>query len=364
MKSEETIKTSTQTILVTGGAGFIGTNFIRHTLNKHPDWRIVNLDAVTYAGNPANLADLAEKIPERYHFVHGDIRDGQLVEQLFAEEQFDGVIHFAAESHVDRSIHGPIAFAETNVLGTCRLLSACNKAWEQQGRPDFRFLHVSTDEVYGSLGSDGFFVETTPYDPSSPYSASKAGSDHMVRAWYRTYGLPTIITNCSNNYGPYQFPEKLLPLMIINILESKALPVYGDGKNVRDWLYVIDHCEALLTAFIKGIPGETYNIGGGAERQNIEVIHTLCDLLDERLKLNAKNSSRSLIQFVKDRPGHDRRYAIDAGKIHKELGWKPRFDFDTALAETVDWYLDHKDWINYVRSGEYQKWVDTNYKER
>lgn len=275
------------------------------------------------------------------------------------------MIHFAAESHVDRSIHGPIAFAETNVLGTCRLLSACSKAWEQQSRPpDFRFLHVSTDEVYGSLGSSGLFVETTPYDPSSPYSASKAGSDHMVRAWYRTYGLPTIITNCSNNYGPYQFPEKLLPLMIINIFESKALPVYGDGKNVRDWLYVIDHCEVLLTAFNKGIPGETYNIGGGAERQNIEVIHTLCDLLDERLKLNARNSSSNLIQFVKDRPGHDRRYAIDAGKIHKELGWKPRFDFDTALAATVDWYLDHKDWINYVRSGEYQKWMDTNYKER
>lgn len=353
------------TILVTGGAGFIGSNFIRNTLKQKLSWRIVNLDALTYAGNPANLADMEAQMPDRYSLVRGDIADMELLERLFTEEKFDGVIHFAAESHVDRSIVGPMAFLETNVMGTGRLLIAVTKMWERGGRPEhFRFLHVSTDEVYGSLGASGYFYETTAYDPSSPYSASKAGSDHLVRAWQRTYGLPTIITNCSNNYGPYQFPEKLIPLMILNIIDSKPLPVYGDGKNVRDWLYVIDHCEALVRAFEKGVPGETYNIGGGAERRNIDVVHALCDLLDDRLGRDPSQSSRRLIEFVTDRPGHDRRYAIDADKIKRELGWSARHCFEEALGETVDWYLKNKAWVAYVQSGDYLKWIETNYKER
>ena len=354
-----------KTLLVTGGAGFIGSNFIRNTLQQRSDWRIVNLDAVTYAGNPANLSDLETALPDRYRFVHGSIGNGELLTTLLEEEAINGVIHFAAESHVDRSIVGPMAFIETNVLGTCQLLEACARYWNQKGQPNhFRFLHVSTDEVYGSLGMEGYFVETTPYDPSSPYSASKAGSDHLVRAWYRTYGFPTIITNCSNNYGPYQFPEKLIPLMIINLLESRPLPVYGDGKNVRDWLYVIDHCDALLTAFERGKPGETYNIGGGAERQNIDVVYILCDLMDDRLERKGPSASRNLIKFVKDRPGHDRRYAIDASKIKAELGWTPCFDFEEALAETVDWYLGNQAWIDFVRSGEYRNWIEKNYGQR
>lgn len=304
-------------------------------------------------------------MPDRYLFVHGNISDHQLVNDLLEKENPVGVIHFAAESHVDRSIHGPMAFVETNVLGTGRLLETCRGYWERFGKPeDFKFLHVSTDEVYGSLSDEGRFLETTPYDPSSPYSASKAGSDHLVRAWHRTFGFPTIITNCSNNYGPYQFPEKLIPLMIINLLESKTLPIYGDGKNVRDWLYVIDHCEALLKAFTQGVPGETYNIGGGAERQNIEVVYLLCDLIDDRLGREGKESSRNLIRFVTDRLGHDRRYAIDASKIERNLGWRPRFQFETALAETVDWYLGHREWIDYVRSGEYRTWIEKNYNDR
>jgi dTDP-glucose 4,6-dehydratase len=364
-KREVDIETSIKTLLVTGGAGFIGSNFIRHTLKNSSDFRILNLDVVSYAGNPANLDDLEKTMPDRYRFVHGDISDQELVNELLEKEKVVGVIHFAAESHVDRSIHGPTAFVETNVLGTCRLLETCRGYWERSGKPDhFRFLHVSTDEVYGSLGEEGYFLETTPYDPSSPYSASKAGSDHLVRAWHRTFGFPTIITNCSNNYGPYQFPEKLIPLMIMNLLESKTLPVYGDGKNVRDWLYVIDHCEALLAAFLRGAPGETYNIGGGAERQNIEVVHALCGLLDERLGRRGPDSCKSLIRFVTDRPGHDRRYAIDASKIREELGWTPRFQFETALAETVDWYLSNRTWIEYVRSGEYRSWIEKNYNDR
>jgi len=352
-------------LIVTGGAGFIGSNFIRHIVSLKPQWRIVNLDAFTYAGNPANLADLAETMPDRYRCVQADIGDSAVVEQILAEEKPQGVLHFAAESHVDRSIQGPLAFAETNVTGTCRLLTACRKMWEQWGRPaDFRFVHVSTDEVYGSLGSGGYFTETTPYDPSSPYSASKAASDHFVRAWYRTYDFPTMVTNCSNNYGPYQFPEKLIPLMILNIMEEKALPVYGDGKNVRDWLYVIDHCEALLTVLEKGEPGETYNIGGGAERKNIDVVRQLCNILDQRLGRKGSARSNQLIKFVSDRPGHDRRYAIDAGKIRQELGWQPRFQFEQALAETVDWYLSNRQWVASVRSGEYRKWLETNYGRR
>lgn len=339
-----------KSFLVTGGCGFIGTNFIRHVLATRPDCRIVNLDALTYAGNPANLDAIKDGWKGRYRFVHGDIKDADLVERLFAEENFNGVFHFAAESHVDRSILGPEVFVQTNVVGTFRLLEASLKARRAGFTPDgFRFLHVSTDEVYGSLGSEGSFTEQTPYDPSSPYSASKAAADHMVRAYYRTYGLPTLITNCSNNYGPYQFPEKLIPLMILNILEEKPLPVYGDGKNIRDWLYVIDHCEALLKVFEKGTVGETYNIGGGAERQNIEIVRLLCDLMDTRLKRSGKKTSRRLVHFVSDRPGHDRRYAIDAGKIKNLLGWIPRYRFEEALAATVDWYLSHMEWVKAAR---------------
>jgi dTDP-glucose 4,6-dehydratase len=293
-----------KTILVTGGCGFIGSNFVRYIISERPEWTILNLDALTYAGNPMNLSDLEEKAGERYRFVRGDIRERKLLDNLFAENRFDGVFHFAAESHVDRSILGPEAFVETNVMGTFRVLDAARASWEQRGRPeDFRFLHVSTDEVYGSLGETGCFREDTPYDPSSPYSASKAASDHFVNAYLRTYGLPTLVTNCSNNYGPYQFPEKLIPLMILNIMEEKPLPVYGDGKNVRDWLYVTDHCEALVEVFEKGRPGETYNIGGGTELENIGIVHRLCDLMDERLKFSGSRSSRRLIHFVKDRPG-------------------------------------------------------------
>ena len=356
---------SSKTLLVTGGAGFIGTNFIRHVLNKRPEWRIINLDALTYAGNPANFEDLPPALSDRHQLIHGDIRDAHLLEQLFNENHFDGVAHFAAESHVDRSILGPEAFLEANALGTFRLLEASRRFWETTGKPaGFRFLHISTDEVYGSLGPQGYFTEKTPYDPSSPYSASKAASDHFVKAYYRTYGLPTVITNCSNNYGPYQFPEKLLPLIILNILEEKSLPIYGDGKNVRDWLYVIDHCEALIQVFEKGDLGETYNIGGGAERQNIEIVHLLCDLMDTRLGRSGKASSRRLIRFVADRPGHDRRYAIDASKIRNSLGWKPSYDFEKALEVTVDWYMGNMDWVNSVRRGEYLKWIEMNYDDR
>jgi len=359
------MKTEKKTILVTGGAGFIGTNFIRFVLSERPSWKIINLDALTYAGNPKNVEDILEDMEERYKFIHGDIRDGALLDGLFTENTFDGVIHFAAESHVDRSIAGPEVFAETNIIGTFRLLEASLKMWERCGKPDsFRFHHISTDEVYGSLGESGCFTETTPYDPSSPYSASKASSDHFVNAYHRTFGLPTLITNCSNNFGPYQFPEKLIPLMILNILENKPLPVYGDGKNVRDWLYVIDHCEALTKVFECGKPGETYNIGGNYEQQNIEVVYSLCDILDRRLKRDPENSSRKLIRFVTDRPGHDRRYAIDATKIKRELGWFPKYKFEEALEATVDWYLDHQDWVDSVRSGEYREWIERNYGKR
>jgi dTDP-glucose 4,6-dehydratase len=355
---------NTKTLLVTGGAGFIGTNFIRHALAVKPHWRIINLDALTYAGNPANLEDLPPGHAERHRFVHGDIRDAALLGRLFGGN-LDGVVHFAAESHVDRSILGPDAFIEANVIGTFRLLEASLRWWESSGRPEgFRFLHISTDEVYGSLGSEGYFTETTPYDPSSPYSASKAASDHFVKAYFRTYGLATVITNCSNNYGPYQFPEKLIPLMILNILEERPLPVYGDGKNVRDWLYVLDHCDALIKVFEQGKPGQTYNIGGGAERQNIDIVYLLCDILDARLARSGKRSSRRLVRFVTDRPGHDRRYAIDASKINREIGWRPTHLFEKALENTVEWYLNHLDWVESVRSGEYRNWIELNYANR
>ncbi len=352
-------------LLITGGAGFIGANFVRTVLKTKADWHITNLDALTYAGNLANLKGLAAEHGDRYTFVQGDVLDSQLLSKLFEKNKYDGVVHFAAESHVDRSILGPEAFVETNVTGTFRLLDASLKAWEARGRPaDFRFLHVSTDEVYGSLGPEGYFTENTPYDPSSPYSASKAASDHFVKAYHRTYGLPTLVSNCSNNFGPYQFPEKLIPLIILNIQEKKPLPVYGDGKQVRDWLYVIDHCQALLKVLDEGRPGETYNIGGRAERENIQIVNLVCDLIDKRLGRSAAESSRSLIQFVQDRPGHDRRYAIDTTKIENELGWKPAHAFEEALESTVDWYMNNMDWVNSVRSGEYRKWIETNYTGR
>ncbi len=352
-------------LLVTGGAGFIGSNFIQYTLAQRPGWHIVNLDALTYAGNLANFDNLPLSHRQRHHFIKGDIKDKTLLTQIFSDYNFEAIINFAAESHVDRSILGPEAFVETNVLGTFRILETAKCFWEKNQKPNtFRFLHVSTDEVYGSLGKEGYFKETSPYDPSSPYSASKGASDHFVSAYFRTYGLPTIITNCSNNYGPYQFPEKLIPLMIINSIEQKPLPVYGDGKNVRDWLYVHDHCEALLTVIERGIPGETYNIGGNSEKENIEIISQLCDLLDERLNRKKENSSFQLIRFVPDRPGHDRRYAIDASKIKKELGWQPQHSFEKALTKTVDWYLQHLDWVNKVKSGEYRQWVKLNYQNR
>jgi dTDP-glucose 4,6-dehydratase len=352
-------------ILVTGGSGFIGSNFIRHTLQTGSDYQIYNLDALTYAGNPLNLESMPETQQSRYHFIHGDICDARLLAQLFQEQTFDSVVHFAAESHVDRSIEGPEAFIKTNVNGTFQLLEASLEMWKRNKKPsEFRFLHISTDEVYGSLGAEGYFTETTPYDPSSPYSASKASSDHLVKAYFRTFDLPVFITNCSNNYGPYQFPEKLIPLMILNIVEEKDLPVYGDGKNVRDWLYVIDHCEAIIKVLEEGTIGETYNIGGGTELENIQIVHLLCDLLDEKLDRSGKNTSRNLIQYVTDRPGHDRRYAIDASKIENELGWKARFVFQDAITETLDWYLGNMDWVNSVRSGEYRKWIESNYSKR
>jgi dTDP-glucose 4,6-dehydratase len=354
-----------KTILVTGGAGFIGTNFIRHALAVRKNWHIVNIDALTYAGNPANFDDLAPDHAERYRFIWGDIGSASLLERIFSEENIEGIFHFAAESHVDRSILGPEKFLETNVIGTFRLLEESLKFWENTGKPEgFRFLHISTDEVYGSLGTEGYFTEITPYDPSSPYSASNAASDHFVKAYFRTYGLPTIITNCSNNYGPYQFPEKLIPLMILNILEEKPLPVYGDGTNIRDCRYVIDHCDALIEVFEEGKPGDTYNIGGGAERQNIEIVHLLCDLMDARLGRSGGGSSQRLIRFVTDRPGHDWRYAIDATKIQKELGWSPNHGFEEALEATIDWYMNNIDWVNTVRSGEYKKWIEINYEGR
>jgi dTDP-glucose 4,6-dehydratase len=357
--------TKSRTLLVTGGAGFIGTNFIRHTLETEPDWTIVNLDALTYAGNLANFEDLPPEHAGRHRFQHGDIRDTEFLDRVFSEDEFERIVHFAAESHVDRSILGPEAFVETNVLGTFRLLEAARKSWDRRERPNgFRFLHVSTDEVYGSLGMQGRFTEDTPYAPSSPYSASKAASDHFVEAYFRTYGLPTIITNCSNNYGPYQFPEKLIPLTILNILEEQPLPVYGDGKNVRDWLYVSDHCEAILRVLEDGRPGQTYNIGGEEERQNIEIVNLLCNILDLRLGRSGKESSRRLIKFVGDRPGHDRRYAIDPGKIRKELGWAPKHSLEKALAQTVDWYLENMHWVESLRNGEYRKWLDRNYVGR
>lgn len=348
-------------ILITGGCGFIGSNFIRLLLQSQPDCRIVNLDKLTYAGNPHNLSDI-EAVP-RYCFVKGDICDSALVNELFVAEEFDTIVHFAAESHVDRSITGPAEFIQTNIVGTFTLLEAARKAWA--GRRDVRFLHVSTDEVYGSLGDTGFFTETTPYDPRSPYSASKASSDHLVSAYHHTYGLPTLITNCSNNYGPYHFPEKLIPLIIHNALHGRELPVYGDGKNVRDWLFVVDHCTAILRVLEQGRFGETYNIGGNNEKQNLEVVQTICDLLDAKVGLLPDGQPRrALIRFVTDRPGHDRRYAIDASKIRNELGWEPSLIFEQGIDQTIDWFLSHPEWVDAVTSGAYLDYYQQQYGER
>ena len=348
-------------LLVTGGCGFIGSNFVRLALAALPECRVVNLDRLTYAGNPENLADV-EGDP-RYRFVRGDICDATLVAELFAAEAIDTVVHFAAESHVDRSIEGPAEFIHTNIQGTFTLLEAARKAWAPVGAQ--RFLHVSTDEVYGSLGESGYFTETTPYDPRSPYSASKASSDHLVSAYNHTYGLPVLKTNCSNNYGPYHFPEKLIPLIINNALQGKELPVYGDGRNVRDWLFVEDHCRAILTVLARGRVGETYNIGGNNEKQNIEIVQTICDLLDEKIGLlPGGETRRSLIRFVKDRPGHDRRYAIDAAKIREELGWSPSVTFEEGIRRTIDWYLGHPEWIASVLDGSYQEYYEKMYGNR
>lgn len=354
-----------QTILVTGGAGFIGSNFVRYWISRQRD-TVINLDKLTYAGNLHSLDKLEH--PSRHHFVRGDIGDAALMRELLHRHRPRAVINFAAESHVDRSIHGPAEFIATNVVGTFQLLSEVKTYWESLAGADknaFRFLHVSTDEVYGSLGpNDPAFTETTPYAPNSPYAASKASSDHLVRAYHHTYRLPVLTTNCSNNYGPYQFPEKLIPLMIQNALHGKPLPVYGDGSNVRDWLYVEDHCEAIARVLEAGRIGETYNIGGNSERTNMEVVQTICRLLDECGVKSPVVPHAKLITFVTDRPGHDRRYAIDASKIKKELGWSPRVKFEEGLRATVEWYLSHREWVGQVTSGEYRNWVELNYAGR
>jgi dTDP-glucose 4,6-dehydratase len=350
-------------ILVTGGAGFIGANFVLDWIAREGT-PVITLDKLTYAGNLANLASL--KNDARHVFAKGDINDRALVAGLLKRYQPQAIVHFAAESHVDRSIHGPGEFVQTNIVGTFSLLEEARAYWSglaQTDKAKFRFLHVSTDEVYGSLGnSDPAFSETTPYAPNSPYAASKAGSDHLVRAWHHTYGLPVITTNCSNNYGPLQFPEKLIPLMILNALAGKPLPVYGDGKNVRDWLYVGDHCAGIRAALARGKPGETYNIGGNSEKTNLEVVHALCAILDEMHPAGAPHAK--LITFVEDRAGHDWRYAINAEKIKREIGWGPTKTFSTGLRETVQWYLSNTDWIRNVTSGDYRKWVDLNYGKR
>lgn len=351
-------------ILVTGGAGFIGANFVLDWLRDSSE-PIVNVDKLTYAGNLRTLKPVLDD--PRHIFARVDICDAAGLDVLLAEHRPRAIVHFAAESHVDRSIHGPADFVQTNVVGTFTLLEAVRAHWSKLDAPEraaFRFLHVSTDEVFGSLSPhDPQFSETTSYAPNSPYSATKAGSDHLVRAYHHTYGLPTLTTNCSNNYGPYQFPEKLIPLMIANAIGGKPLPVYGDGQNIRDWLYVGDHCSAIREVLGRGEPGETYNIGGWNEKTNIEVVHTICDLLDA-LRPKAEGSYRDQITFIKDRPGHDRRYAIDASKLERVLGWKPSETFETGLDKTVRWYLESQAWVDEVASGDYRKWVETNYTHR
>jgi dTDP-glucose 4,6-dehydratase len=355
----------TQTIMVTGGAGFIGSNFVLHWMERESD-RVINLDRLTYAGNVANLASLRDN--QRHEFVHGDIQDRVLVGSLFREHQPRAIVHFAAESHVDRSILGPEEFVRTNIHGTFALLEEARTYWtglEPADKSGFRFLHISTDEVYGSLSeSDRAFSETTPYAPNSPYAASKAAADHLVRAYFHTYGLPTITTNCSNNYGPFQFPEKLIPLVLLNALKGEPLPVYGDGGNVRDWLYVQDHCEALRMALRHGRPGETYTIGGRSEQRNIDVVRAVCAVLDELVPDSKHVPHERLIQFVQDRPGHDRRYAINPTKAEQELGWRPAQTFESGIRKTIVWYLDHQDWVAQVTSGSYRDWIDLQYAVR
>jgi dTDP-glucose 4,6-dehydratase len=351
-------------ILVTGGAGFIGSNFVLDYVANNPNASIVNLDKLTYAGNLSNLESLTAY--SNHHFVHGDIGDTALVDQLLAQYQPQAIVHFAAESHVDRSIHAPGDFLQTNIVGTFTLLQCATCYWnglDENLRNDFRFLHVSTDEVFGSLSHDApAFTETHPYEPNSPYSASKAASDHFVRAWYHTYGLPVLTTNCSNNYGPYQFPEKLIPLVITHALEGRPLPIYGDGQQVRDWLYVSDHCDAIRTVLAHGKIGETYNIGGNAEMTNLSVVEHICLILDELCPKADGSSYQTQITFVRDRPGHDRRYAMNIDKIGHTLDWQPRESFQSGIRKTIQWYLDHAQWLSQVRSGEYLQWLKTHYR--
>lgn len=346
-----------KTLLITGGAGFIGSNFVHHWVRNHPDDRVINLDALTYAGNLENLKGIDESAG--YRFVHGDVCDAKFIRKLFADEKIDHVVHFAAESHVDRSITGPEAFITTNIHGTFNLLETARKAWGDC-TTGCRFLHVSTDEVYGSLTAEApAFTETTPFAPNSPYAASKASSDHLVRAYFHTYGMPVLTTNCSNNYGPYQFPEKLIPLVIMNSLEDKPLPVYGDGLNIRDWLHVDDHCRGIDRVLHDGRPGETYNIGGCNEWTNIDIVRLVCATLDELRP--GKNPKSELITFVKDRPGHDQRYAINADKIMSELNWEPEYTFETGIRQTVEWYLDNEQWWSRIRDGSYLEYYQQQY---
>ncbi len=349
-----------KTIIITGGAGFIGSHVVRHFVTRYRDYRILNLDALTYAGNLENLKDIENEA--NYDFVRGDIVDASLVGRIFQEYRPDAIIHLAAESHVDRSIMDPGAFIRTNIIGTVNLLNACLEAWKENPEGKL-FYHVSTDEVFGSLGEEGSFTESTPYDPRSPYSASKASSDHLVRAYHHTYGLPVVISNCSNNYGPNQFPEKLIPLAINNIRNNRPVPIYGKGQNIRDWLYVGDHAEAIDRAFHRGRKGETYNIGGNNEWKNIDLIKLLCEIMDEKLD-RAHGTSAGLIEFVKDRAGHDLRYAIDASKIKRELDWEPSVTFREGLEKTVDWYLASREWLDHVLSGDYASYYDKQYKQR
>jgi len=360
-------------LLVTGGCGFIGTNFIRFLLNdSNFTGRIINADRLTYAGNPENLTDIEKTFSNRYAFIQADICDKEKMAGIFEDHDIDTICHFAAESHVDRSIVSPDDFIKTNIMGTFNLLEISRNRKDRLSR----FHHISTDEVYGSLGENGYFLETTPYQPSSPYSASKASSDHLVRAYHTTYGLPVTLSNCSNNYGPYQFPEKLIPLIILNAIEGKPLPVYGDGKNVRDWLYVDDHCSAIWKIIQHGKEGETYNVGGDCELENIKLVEMICDAIDQKIdnkvgknpdkpensKSPKTTSRKKLITFVTDRPGHDRRYAIDATKIKNEVGWTPKTSIETGLKQTVKWYLDHMEWVDHIKSGEYQSWINEHYK--